>query len=76
MLSYETLPATPSPHLFRCAGIWLPGAESGCTTCLTWHVVCREAADVVVHWGYDGWWQEDIAHMPLSKLSPLQVILR
>mmetsp|Transcript_3823 Transcript_3823/g.11020 ORF Transcript_3823/g.11020 Transcript_3823/m.11020 type:complete len:1228 (+) Transcript_3823:338-4021(+) len=28
------------------------------------------ARDVVAHWGYDGWWQEDITHAPLAQLPP------
>lgn len=60
------------PGVFK----WVPLPTAGATSTLCYnkaHGSLREAADVVVHWGYDGWWQEDIAHMPLSKLSPLQV---
>lgn len=34
---------------------------------------CSGARDVVVHWGYDGWWQEDITHAPMLKLPPEEV---
>lgn len=55
--------------------MWVPALTAGQTSTLCYnksHGNLRDAADVVVHWGYDGWWQEDIAHMPLSKLSASQ----
>jgi hypothetical protein len=26
-----------------------------------------------VHWGYDGWWQEDLTHAPLSPMPREEV---
>lgn len=34
---------------------------------------CRHARDVVVHWGYDGWWQEDLTHAPLTHMPRSEV---
>lgn len=39
-----------------------PQSDSSCA-------LPRHARDVVAHWGYDGWWQEDLTHAPLSQLA-------
>jgi hypothetical protein len=33
----------------------------------------RDAADVVLHVGYDGWWQQDKEVIPMTKLSAEEV---
>jgi hypothetical protein len=30
----------------------------------------------VAHWGYDGWWQEDLTHAPLSPMPREEVGFR
>lgn len=47
---------------------FLPYCRCACTQHNDWYL-----QDVILHLGYDGWWEQDMQEMPLKRLSDAKV---